>query len=168
MSATSRLAGRPGAGEAPEVRLVRAAPGEDDAGLRARVRSLRPSGAGQTVSRSYRFPFALIAWHTGPVGVDLERLEDCPPGFAASICTPAERAARPAPTDPEAIVLWSGKEALAKALGDALRYDPRRLESPWSWPDGRCGPWRARRLTVPDGLAGWLCWQAPGVRRRPA
>jgi phosphopantetheinyl transferase len=63
--------------------------------------------------------------------------------------------------DPDAYVssLWSSKEALAKALGDPLHYDPRRLESPMSWPGGRAGPWRAARLATPDGHTAWLCWR---------
>jgi hypothetical protein len=53
---------------------------------------------------------------------------------------------------------WCSKEALAKALGDPLRYDPRRLGSPIRWPASRSGPWRAIPLRAPTGHAAWLCW----------
>lgn len=56
--------------------------------------------------------------------------------------------------------LWSSKEALAKALGDALAYDPRRLEAPVAWPDGRSGAWRARALELAqEDYVGWVCWR---------
>jgi len=52
--------------------------------------------------------------------------------------------------------LWAAKEALAKALGDALCYEPSRLGSPQHWPRGRpgpggrssCPPLRARGVVV--------------------
>jgi phosphopantetheinyl transferase len=118
--------------------------------LKARARAM--GGA----SRSYCPPYALVAWHDGPVGVDIERVVPCDAAFAASIATPAERVPR---TDREIISLWSGKEALAKALGDAVDYDPRRLEAPAGWRDGSCGAWRAAALPVPDGYCGWVCWR---------
>ena len=71
--------------------------------------------------------------------------------------------------------LWSGKEALAKALGDALRYDPRRLESPagmarrslWSLaghtPDRDR---RARRLGLLGGGRRGRDRAVTGARRR--
>jgi hypothetical protein len=60
--------------------------------------------------------------------------------------------------------LWSSKEALAKALGDALAYDPRRLESPLNWEDGAAGRWRARELTPEPGYVAWLVWRDPDGR----
>jgi hypothetical protein len=57
--------------------------------------------------------------------------------------------------------LWSSKEALAKALGDAGDYDPRRLGSPMFWTGGAAGRWRTRRLAVPPGYLAWLCWVEP-------
>ena len=65
-------------------------------------------------------PYALVAWHDGPVGVDIERVlavrhalrrVDHDPGRARSPALDDDR---------EIISLWSGKEALAKALGDAV------------------------------------------------
>jgi hypothetical protein len=50
--------------------------------------------------------------------------------------------------------LWS-----SNALGDATRYDPRRLESPMCWPGGESGPWRADALKAPFGYVAWVCWR---------
>jgi phosphopantetheinyl transferase len=146
----------------PEVRLLDARQGGlDEPGLREWARSLCPAGPGWASSRSYRYPFALVAWHRAQVGVDLERIERVGPEFLDSIRTPAERAAAPAAPDLDAyaITLWSSKEALAKALGDAVAYDPRRLESPLHWPDGRSGAWRATQLAAPDRHVAWVCWR---------
>jgi phosphopantetheinyl transferase len=56
--------------------------------------------------------------------------------------------------------LWCSKEALAKALGDAIDYDPRRLEAPSRWPAGKSGAWQAQALGVAAEHTAWLCWQA--------
>jgi len=146
----------------PEVRLLDArSAGVDESGLRAWARAQTASSDARFVTRSYRYPYALIAWHDGPVGIDIERVERCDAAFVESICTPAERSEWLAGGDPDAtaISLWCSKEALAKALGDALAYDPRRLESPLGWPAGRSGPWRAECLPTPPGHVGWLCWR---------
>ncbi|WP_249010220.1 4'-phosphopantetheinyl transferase superfamily protein [Conexibacter sp. DBS9H8] len=127
-----------------------------------RAEARRASPPGRRVSRSYSAPYALVAVHDGPVGVDIEAVGPLEPGFWASICTPSERAALSG-ADARAITsLWSSKEALAKALGDAVAYDPRRLESPRFWPGGASGRWRARPLDLPDGFVGWVCWALPG------
>jgi len=118
--------------------------------LKTRARSLGGD------SRSYCAPYALVAWHDGPVGVDIERVVGCDARFAESITTPDERVPH---TDREIISLWSGKEALAKALGDAVDYDPRRLEAPGGWRNGVNGAWRAWALPLPDGYCGWACWR---------
>jgi hypothetical protein len=165
MSATAHAA-RPGG--LPQTQLIYAQPGEDPSGFRARVRAVAAAAPGRFTSRSYRFPVALVAWHDAPVGVDIERVEPCPPGFAASISTPSELGRTTGPDSNKAqdmISLWCSKEALAKALGDALRYDPRRLESPLAWPDGRSGPWCAGALDAPDGHVAWLCWREPELAR---
>jgi hypothetical protein len=131
----------------PRVELIEA---ESLAELKARARSL--GGA----SRSYCDPYALVGFHDGLVGVDIERVVGCDAGFAESITTPDERVPC---TDAEIVSLWSGKEALAKALGDAVDYDPRRLQSPGAWPAGVSGAWRASALELPDGYVGWLGWR---------
>ena len=53
-------------------------------------------------------------------------------------------------------------DAVAKALGDALGYDPRRLEGPGAWPDGCAGRWSARALQLGPEHVGWVCWRHDG------
>jgi len=147
----------------PELRLLDARPaGLDEPGLNAWARALTANAPGRHCSRSYRYPSALVAWHREPVGVDIERIEPFDEAFLESIRTPSERRIAPSGGDPDQYVtsLWCSKEALAKALGDALRYDPRRLGSPLLWCNGQSGPWRAAELTLIDGHVGWLCWRS--------
>jgi hypothetical protein len=98
------------------------------------------------------------------VGVDIERVGTCDSAFLESISTPAElqAQAREQPTEIDLVAtsLWSSKEALSKALGDPLAYDPRRLEGPGSWPGGRSGPWRATTLDVGPAHVAWVCWRS--------
>ncbi len=147
---------------APTVVLLDArATGVDEAGLRAWARALTPDRPASHTVRSYRYPYALVAWHSEPVGVDIERVEPCDAAFADVICTPTERRDARVTADPDLFLssLWSSKEALAKALGDALRYDPSRLDSPMRWPDLRSGPWNAAALQTVPGHVAWLCWR---------
>lgn len=151
---------------APVVALLDARPHAlDDPGLRELARVVGDLLGRTHVSRSYRYPYALVAGHDADVGVDVERIEPVDRRFVVSIATPDERAALAAGEADDdlsawAAALWSGKEALAKALGDALAYDPRRLDSPLRWPGGRAGVWRAARVPVPADHTGWLCWRA--------
>src|SRR5579884_29958 len=129
---------------APRIALIDATlEGLDEAGLRTRARKLGAAVGAGKVSRSYCHPYALIAWHDGPVGVDIERVVACPEELSDAIATPGEKASGRWRSDDELISLWSSKEALSKALGDALDYDPRRLESPAGWRGGVCGRWRS-------------------------
>jgi phosphopantetheinyl transferase len=150
--------------DAPRVALIDAThEGLDEAALRTRARKLGEAvGAGE-VSRSYCHPCGLVGCHTGPIGVDIDRVVACPEKFSRAICTPAEEARGRWITDEDLISLWSSKEALSKALGDALDYDPRRLESPAGWPAGVCGSWRAAVLPAPEGYRAWVCWRAPAT-----
>jgi hypothetical protein len=153
--------------QAPLLRLLdaRVAGVADEAALRELARAASAHTGAPFASRSYCFPFALVAAHSAAVGVDIERVEPCDAAFADSIRTPAELSvAGPAREDHDRYFtsLWSSKEALSKALGDALAYDPRRLEGPGTWPDGCSGPWRATVLDVPEGYVGWLCWRVLG------
>ncbi|MEO8966966.1 MAG: 4'-phosphopantetheinyl transferase superfamily protein [Solirubrobacteraceae bacterium] len=149
--------------DGPELRLLDARPaGLDEPGLKAWARAQTANAPGRHCSRSYRYPYALITWHSEAVGVDIERIEPFDDAFLESIRTPSERRIAPSEGDPDQYVtsLWCGKEALAKALGDALRYDPRRLGSPLLWRNGQSGPWRAAELTLIDRHVGWLCWRS--------
>jgi hypothetical protein len=134
----------------------------DAPGLRAAARALTARAGIAHATRSYRFPYALVAWHSQPVGIDIEREEPFDAVFMDSICTPSERFHPRSLGNPDRFLasLWSSKEALAKGLGDAVHYDPRRLESPIRWPDGRAGGWRAEQLEIAPGHAAWLCWRA--------
>ena len=147
----------------PDVRLLDArTEGLDEVGLRALARAVTDASAATHAARSYRFPWALVALNDGPVGVDLERLGPATRAFAESIATPDERVELAGRSDLDHWVadLWCSKEALAKALGDALRYDPRRLEAPMRWPGLRSGPWRASRVArLPPEHVGWVCWR---------
>jgi len=148
---------------APQVHLLDAArAGLDEDGLRSWAREHAESAGAAHTSRSYRHPYALVAWHTDSVGVDIERIERFKTEFLDAICTPEERSLPVPEADAERYVtsLWCSKEALAKALGNPLRYDPARLGSPMFWPGGRSGPWRATEIDVPAGHNGWLCWRA--------
>jgi hypothetical protein len=146
----------------PEVRLLHGPTlGVDEAGLRAHARTLTTTMAAPWCSRSYRFPYALVAWHEAPVGIDIEHIGRRPAAFADLICTPEERLALDGERylDGRLTSLWSSKEALAKALGDARRFDPSQLGSPTGWPALRAGRWQASPLPVPPDHVGWVCWR---------
>lgn len=148
---------------APQVRLLHAsAAGVDEHRLREWARAHPDARSAPYVTRSYCFPYALVAWHQTPVGVDVERVAPCDASFAESICTPSEQLDWASLPDRDAYVtsMWSSKEAVAKALGDALSYDPRRLQAPMLWPQGRAGVWAGMRLALPDRrCVAWLCWR---------
>ncbi len=148
---------------APEAYLLDArTAGVDESGLRDWARSFTDEAGARHVTRSYRHPFALVSWHHDAVGIDIERLEPCDAAFAQSICTPEEIAEWTTSRDPvaHACSMWSSKEALAKALGDPLSYDPRRLGAPMFWQQGRAGCWRAANLPVNADHVAWLCWRS--------
>jgi len=117
------------------------------------------------VSRSYRYPYALVGWHCEPLGVDIERISPCDGAFADLICTPAERPVAACASDMDTFLasLWCAKEALAKTLGNALLYEPSRLESPANWPGQRAGSLRGVRLSVPGDHVAWACWRTSEV-----
>jgi len=144
--------------------------GLDLPGLREWARSASRESGDPHASRSYRYPYALVATHTRRVGVDLERIEYCDTAFAELICTREERSDPACRADPDRYLtsVWSSKEALSKALGDARRYEPARLESPRQWPRRSAGCWRAMELGAPPGFVAWLCWEAHASTRPAA
>jgi phosphopantetheinyl transferase len=148
----------------PSWKLLQGAAGsQGDLALHKLARTHPSSLDAPYVSRSYRSPLAIVAWHDSPVGVDIERVEPLGREFARSICTPAEledeKLAESLGDDTIVASMWSGKEAVAKALGDPVDYDPRRLDSPLLWPEGARGRWRAEQLVMPDGHVAWLVWR---------
>ena len=152
----------------PAVFLLRAVDGAEGPGcleeLREAARALVQGVGAACSSRSYRHPLAVVALSERPVGIDIERVLPFDRDRADSILTPDERRLGLSASGALLSSIWSSKEALAKALGDARDYDPRRLESPLFWPDGRSGRWRARRLEgLEADLVGWVCWQAHAV-----
>ena len=60
--------------------------------LRVAARELGATVGAGVVSRSYCHPYALVGWHAGPIGVDIEAFSPVPPEFAQAIATPAEQA----------------------------------------------------------------------------
>jgi len=160
----------------PAVYLLDASvQGWDEKELRAQARAVAAQKRAPYSSRSYRYPYALVAWHSAPVGVDLEVVEAANLALADVICTEAERRLLATVHDQASYLsrLWSAKEALAKALGDAVLYEPHRLGSPMLWLPERfsaqsrlglitlaSGRWQATSLRVPYGHVGWLCWVA--------
>lgn len=159
--------------ERPHVRLIDASSlGLDEAGLRRVARSHE----GAVVSRSYRYPHAAVATWDGDVGVDLEQVDPTLDlRFAHAIATPAERAQLEGASAADIASLWSAKEAVAKALGQPLARDPRRVEAPPLWRAIAAagvrqrigGPWWAEALQVPVGYVGWVVWR-DGVTTRAA
>jgi hypothetical protein len=155
----------PGGG--PVVLLLDAKPADlDNRQLRGWARKQAAPPRASHTSRSYRYPYALVAWHTEPVGVDIDEVQRFHREFLDAICTPDERSL-PVPDDAEEYVasLYCSKEALSKARGNPMRYDPSKLGSPMFWPDGRSGPWRATELALPSGHVGWVCWRSMSPAR---
>jgi hypothetical protein len=147
----------------PQVRLLDARRLDlDPPALRDWARSLAGPIGARYVTRSYRYPFALVGWHHEPIGVDIEKIGPCDDAFADLICTSAERGAPALSADRDTYLtsLWSSKEALSKALGDALSYEPSRLASPMGWSTRRAGRWQSRQLMAPPGHVAWLCWRS--------
>ena len=155
---------------APGVRLLDAGSAHlDPTELRRWARGVTERTGALCTSRSYRYPYALVSWHSHPIGVDIERITTWEPAFADLICTEPERRHPACRADPDRYLtsLWCSKEALAKALGDARRYEPSRLESPTGWPPEGSGPWRAAPIGVAPGFVAWLCWQQVDVDSNP-
>jgi hypothetical protein len=152
----------PPAASVPSVLLVEAldariGPKE----LRAAARELTARCEVPFASRAYCFPLALVATHQLRVGTDIERVDRLTAFDAPAILSPAERARYLELTDEQVGAIWSGKEALAKALGDALDYEPRRLESPWFWREGRSGRFSAKSFSVNATCCAWVVWERP-------
>ncbi len=135
---------------------------EDHDRLRSRARR-ECDGRWPHWSRSYCGDHAVIVGWRDRVGVDVETL-DRPIEttwslhdelFRTTMMTAEERELAP-PLDlvaarDMALSLWCSKEALAKALGTPLDWEPTRLRGPALWPSRDVGRWRATYLG-PDVL----------------
>lgn len=131
--------------------------------LRARARRL--SVGSRFVSRTYSDRWAMAAFSTTPVGIDLETIQIQPSGFAETICTPQELEQRIwLHLEGGLTSVWASKEALAKALGNPLDLDPRRLTSPLLWSNGRNGPWRISQVRAPVGLVSWMVFRTQALQ----
>jgi phosphopantetheinyl transferase (holo-ACP synthase) len=163
----------------PAVSLLDAVALElDETGLRQEARLAARSVPGRTTSRSYRYPWALVANWAGPVGVDIERVDpSLDERFALSIASYRERDAlvQDPPTPADVASLWSVKEAIAKALGSPVQRDPRTIEAPALWrPAVSMGViqtlghgWSAGAVSVPEGYVGWVAWATRTDRLLP-
>ncbi|WP_169816729.1 4'-phosphopantetheinyl transferase family protein [Dyella thiooxydans] len=127
-------------------------------------RPLLPDHPGHVTSLSRSGPFAAVAVaRMAAVGLDIEcfparhALDD----VLAAIGTPAERQALAGlagePWQRAVLGLWTAKEAVLKAWGTGLRFDPALVDtsrSPLPDPSGRPLAWRLLRLSLPAGLIG--------------
>ncbi len=161
-----RLPLGPEVGRGPDLLVLSVVPDRRGATTRATLqteaRAISARLGRPFTSRSYAGAFALVAAHDHRVGIDLEAVAHFEGTEAESILTEREVAMGLGARDELCTSAWSGKEALAKALGDARRYDPRRLDSPLTWPTASAGRWRAEPLGgLPAGHVGWVCWQLP-------
>jgi phosphopantetheinyl transferase len=120
------------------------------------------------VSRSYCHPYALVAWHSGPVGVDIERVVACPEEFSQAICTPDEKAGGRWITDGDLISLWSSKEALSKHSGTRSTTTRAGSSRPRRGRVAPGGPWRSATQPAPGGHCAWVCWRETSPRDRDA
>jgi hypothetical protein len=125
-------------------------------------------------SRSYTPGAALVVGWNARVGADLETparatqgwsLDD--PAFRKAILSPEERCTfTEDDTRVGATRLWSAKEALAKALGDAKAYEPSRLSGPAAWTRGRRGRFASVEFgprEVGAGRLGWIVYEVVPV-----
>jgi len=114
---------------------------------------------------------ALAVSHHGPVGIDVEVVRSDFPiaEVEGTVCTPGERAALAALTDPTAkqrlfFRLWTAKEALMKATGLGAALDPARIDVRLQ--DGRPGAyathpsWLIEEREAPAWVAAWA-WAQP-------
>jgi len=121
------------------------------------------------LSISHRGGQAVCAWTSAQgvgLGIDLERIEPRSPAFVSDYFTAAEQKTliAGAARERDAVLVWSAKEAMLKALGKGLRLDTRAVEvvriaiqeesDGWRGLTGRC-PSR------PD-LDWWAGWTPAG------
>ncbi len=129
----------------------------------APVPRLDGARAGVELSLSHRAgrALAVLATRGRGVGCDLELVEPRSTAFIEQWLAPAERAlVRGVPSGERAWManlIWSAKEAAAKARGEGLRLDVRRAEVALGEPSGGADDWRPLRVEWRDGRSdGWF------------
>ena len=122
-------------------------------------RSLLKPQSPAFMSRTHCGAYTLEVRASAPCGVDMEFLFEKGEGWNIESATLQSTILAPGELDaldlsqfsrhPDlATVVWTSKEALAKALGDAMEYDPTRLLSPAAWNDQPPVGWHADYLEV--------------------
>ena len=133
-------------------------------------------------SRSYSRDFAVEVFASSRCGIDLELPTPSDPEW--SIESPLYQLAVLAKGEKELVlateyrndtdlasVIWSSKEALAKALGDASSYEPTDLYSPITW--GVNGPanWKAKHIDYmtedDERLVIWVIVEKVNLQIKP-
>ncbi len=133
----------------------------------APVARLDGARAGLELSLSHRAGSALavLASPGAPVGCDLELVEKRSPAFVRQWLAPSEQAlvgrARTGEQARLANLIWSAKEAAAKARGEGLRLDVRHAEVTLADLTAGAGDWRPLRVdwrgdNVPEHDEGWF------------
>ncbi|HEX4218652.1 MAG TPA: 4'-phosphopantetheinyl transferase superfamily protein [Acidimicrobiales bacterium] len=117
-----------------EVRITNDEQGRPLASLPQDVTAAHPAASALTLSIAHTEWFgAAVVSDTGPIGVDIELLAPGTPrsaGFADIALTPGEQDLRPHGVGPDewVAVMWTAKEAVAKAIGTGLQGRPRSFE----------------------------------------
>lgn len=129
---------------------------------------------------SHTAGFAMFALGRGPgprIGIDIERQdrEINAAGIARKFLAPAERASM-ASSDPDAVRrrilrLWTCKEAMSKATGDAMSAPFSRIEVALDPLELAAGPapyrpadWRLHTAATPEAFLGTIAvWHRPGA-----
>ena len=120
------------------------------------------------LSISHRGGQAVCAWTSAPgvaLGIDLERIEPRSPAFVRDYFTAAEQALiAGAARELDAVLLWSAKEAMLKALGKGLRLDTRAVEVLRIANHEEIAGWRGLTVHCParSELDWWAGWRSAG------
>lgn len=130
-----------------------------------------------SISHSHGMAFCAIeeTLEGQTVGCDIEYIEPRDPAFLRDFFTPAEQAAAQAWPQPDVAttLLWSGKEAVLKALREGLRVDTKQVQialpaALLAAPDKRWAPLGvtlapALAQRFPGAWAGWASRQGDFV-----
>ncbi len=123
--------------------------------LRANVTAADIGGLAVSISHKGRFAAAIVG--SGPVGIDIERIEPREESFVALACSPAERALLAADDPATGLArLWVAKEVVAKEARTGLAGRPRDFVLQAR--EGNCfcvnGRWVVTHQ-LRDSIVGW-------------